>query len=91
MANTVTKGSPWHCGTKRSLPAPAILANTTVRGIQQSMSRKENCLSNAVAKNFFGLLNSEPLYSQEFQSMEQFRQEFIACLAYCSTRRVKLN
>ena len=32
------------------------------KGIQQSMSRKENCLDNAMIENFFGLLKSELLY-----------------------------
>lgn len=31
-------------------------------GIWQSMSRKGNCLDNAVIENFFGLLKSELLY-----------------------------
>ena len=48
------------------------------KGIRQSMSRKGNCLDNAVIENFFGLLKSGLLYLQEFQSMEQFRQELIA-------------
>ena len=39
------------------------------KGIRQSMSRKENCLDNAVIENFFGLLKSELLYLQEFHSM----------------------
>ena len=30
-------------------------------GIRQSMSRKGNCLDNAVMENFFGLLKSELL------------------------------
>ncbi len=45
------------------------------KGIRQSMSRKGNCLDNAVMENFFGLLKSELLYLQEFQSMEHFKQE----------------
>ena len=32
--------------------------------ITQSMSRKGNCLDNAVIENFFGLLKSELLYLQ---------------------------
>ena len=38
------------------------------------MSRKGNCLDNAVIENFFGLLKSELLYLQEFESMEHFKQ-----------------
>ena len=36
------------------------------KGVRQSMSRKGNCLDNAVIENFFGLLKSELLYLQEF-------------------------
>lgn len=43
--------------------------------ITQSMSRKGNCLDNAVMENFFGLLKSELLYLQKFDSMEHFKQE----------------
>ena len=32
------------------------------KGIIQSMSRKGNCLDNAVIENFFGLLKSELFY-----------------------------
>jgi len=32
------------------------------KGIRQSMSRKGNCLDNAMIENFFGLLKSELLY-----------------------------
>ena len=39
------------------------------KGIRQSMSRKGNCLDNAVVENFFGLLKSELLYLQEFKTM----------------------
>ena len=53
------------------------------------MSRKGNCLDNAVIENFFGLLKSELLYLQEFQSMEHFKQELVAYLDYCNNRRIK--
>lgn len=50
------------------------------KGIRQSMSRKGNCLDNAVIENFFGLLKSELLYLQDFQSMEHFKLELIEYL-----------
>ena len=59
------------------------------KGIRQSMSRKGNCLDNAVMENFFGLLKSELLYLQEFQSMEQFKQELIDYLDYYNNFRIK--
>ena len=59
------------------------------KGIRQSMSRKGNCLDNAVIENFFGLLKSELLYLQDFQSMEHFKQELIDYLDYYNNRRIK--
>ena len=59
------------------------------KGIRQSMSRKGNCLDNAVAENFFGLLKSELLYLQKFQSIEQFKQELIDYLDYYNNIRIK--
>ena len=59
------------------------------KGIRQSMSRKGNCLDNAVIENFFGLLKSELLYLQKFQSMEHFKQELVEYLDYYNNRRIK--
>jgi transposase InsO family protein len=59
------------------------------KGIRQSMSRKGNCLDNAVIENFFGLLKSELLYLQKFESMEHFKQELIEYLDYYNNRRIK--
>ena len=59
------------------------------KGIRQSMSRKGNCLDNAVMENFFGLLKSELLYLQIFESMEHFKQELIAYLDYYNNHRIK--
>ena len=59
------------------------------KGIQQSMSRKGNCLDNAVMENFFGLLKSELLYLQQFESVEHFEQELLDYLDYYNNRRIK--
>ena len=59
------------------------------KGVRQSMSRKGNCLDNAVIENFFGLLKSELLYLQEFRSMEHFKLELVEYLDYYNNRRIK--
>ena len=59
------------------------------KGVRQSMSRKGNCLDNAVIENFFGLLKSELIYLQDFESMEHFKQELIEYLDYYNNRRIK--
>ena len=57
--------------------------------IQQSMSRKGNCLDNAVIENFFGLLKSELLYLREFENMEQFVHELNEYIYYYNNYRIK--
>ena len=57
--------------------------------ITQSMSRKGNCLDNAVIENFFGLLKSELLYLQEFESMEHFTLELEKYIYYYNHKRIK--
>lgn len=59
------------------------------KGIRQSMSRKGNCLDNAVIENFFGLLKSELLYLQDFCSIEHFKQELIEYLDFYNNYRIK--
>ena len=59
------------------------------KGIRQSMSRKGNCLDNAVMENFFGLLKSELLYLQEFTSIEHFMRELVDYLDYYNNYRIK--
>ena len=59
------------------------------KGIRQSMSRKGNCLDNSCAENFFGLLKSELLYLQEFESIEHFKKELIEYIDYYNNKRIK--
>lgn len=59
------------------------------KGIRQSMSRKGNCLDNAVIENFFGLLKSELLYLREFNSFEEFQAELERYLEYYNHNRIK--
>ena len=59
------------------------------KGIRQSMSRKGNCLDNAVMENFFGLLKSELLDLQKFESVEHFKLELLDYLDYYNHRRIK--
>ena len=44
-------------------------------GIKQSMSRKGNCLDNAMMESFFGSMKSELLYLNDYESMEQFETD----------------
>lgn len=53
------------------------------------MSRKGNCLDNAVMENFFGLLKSELLYLRDFRSFEEFQTKLELYLEYYNHSRIK--
>lgn len=59
------------------------------QGITQSMSRKGNCYDNAVMENFFGILKSEFLYRNEFESIAHFKQELTRYIDYYNHKRIK--
>ena len=61
------------------------------KGIIQSMSRKGNCLDNAVIENFFGLLKSELFYLKKFKSVEDFIKELKSYIKYYNTKRIKIK
>ena len=61
------------------------------KGIRQSMFRKGNCLDNACAENFFGLLKTELLYLQEFMSVEHFISELTEYIEWYNNKRIKLE
>lgn len=60
-------------------------------GIQQSMSRKGNCLDNAVIENFFGILKSELFYLKKYDSVLQLKQDINEYIKYYNRDRIKLN
>lgn len=49
-------------------------AKLKAQGMTQSMSRKGNCLDNAVMENFFGTLKSECFYLNKFNSINELRK-----------------
>lgn len=55
------------------------------------MSCRGNCQDNAGIGNFFGLLKSELLYLQNFESMEYFKAKLVDYLDYYNDRRIKIK
>ena len=60
-------------------------------GISQSMSRKGNCLDNAVMENFFGTIKSELFYLNEYESTEKLKNDIKDYISYYNEKRIKLN
>ena len=52
------------------------------KGIIQSMSRKGNCLDNAVIENFFGTLKSEMFYTKNFKTIKELKKEIKEYINY---------
>ena len=63
----------------------------TEKGIIQSMSRKGNCLDNAIIENFFGKLNSDLFYIKKFRTIEELKNEIKQYIDYYNNDRIKSN
>ena len=61
------------------------------KGIKQSMSRKGNCLDNAIIENFFGIIKSELFYLKKYKSTDQLKEEIEEYIKYYNNERIKSN
>ena len=61
------------------------------KGVIQSMSRKGNCLDNACAENFFGILKSELFYvkEKEYNNVDELEKDIIEYIEYYNNKRIK--
>ena len=53
------------------------------------MSRKGNCLDNAVMENFFGILKTEFFYCNKFESVESLKSGLKDYIHYYNHDRIK--
>jgi len=60
-------------------------------GVEQSMSRKGNCLDNESMESFFGTLKSEYFYLERFDSVEQLQAGLDDYIRYYNHERIKLK
>ena len=61
------------------------------RGINQSMSRKGNCLDNSIVENFFSQVKSEFYYINQFESVDDFIIKLTEYLNYYNNERLPLK
>ena len=61
------------------------------KGIIQSMSRRGNCLDNAIIENFFGTLKSEMFYTKKFTTIQELKTEIKEYINYYNNDRIRLN
>lgn len=66
-------------------------ARLKAQGVTQSMSRKGNCLDNAVMENVFGTLKSECFYLNQFSSVAELRTAIEDYIQYYNNERISLK
>ena len=59
------------------------------KGITQSMSRKGNCLDNAVMENWFGIMKTEFYYQEKFENIDLFKKGLKEYIHYYNHDRIK--
>ena len=59
--------------------------------IIQSMSRKGNCLDNAIIENFFGVLKAELFYQKKYTSILELNKEIKDYIKYYNNERIRIN
>ena len=61
------------------------------QGVIQSMSRKGNCLDNAIMEGWFGTMKTEFFHGKSFDSVQSFKKELKEYIHYYNHDRIKLK
>lgn len=63
------------------------------KGVQQSMSRKGNCLDNSPMENFFGKMKNEMFYGYEytFETLDDLKIVMEEYIDYCNNQRITVK
>lgn len=59
--------------------------------ITPSMSRKGNCLDNAIIENFFGTIKAEMFYLKKYQSIQELASDIKEYIHYYNHTRIRIN
>jgi putative transposase len=61
------------------------------QGVVQSMSRKGNCLDNAMAESFFSTLKAECFYLKSYNNIKDLKQDIDEYIHYYNHERISLR
>lgn len=63
------------------------------KGIQQSFSRKGNCMDNSLMENFFGILKNEMFYGHEseFESLNNLKENIEDYIKWYNEERINVK
>jgi putative transposase len=76
-------------GWQYRMPAYQSLLKQSL--VEQSMSRKGNCLDNAAMESFFAVLKTEYFYLNKFKTVEELQDGLTAYIQYYNHDRIKLK
>lgn len=97
MLSTAIKSLSWHekpifhSDQGWQYQNPVVQRMIQEHGLSQSMSRKGNCLDNAVAENFFGILKSEMYHGETFKDADALIDSIKEYIEYYNKIRIKLR
>lgn len=80
-------GFPFSSGM--AVPTQKVSEASAKKGVLQSISRKRNCIDNAILESLFGLLKSKLLNLREFSSIDDFQEQLIKYIDYYNNKRIK--
>lgn len=63
------------------------------KGIQQSFSRKGNCMDNSLMENFFGIMKNEMFYGEEatFETLDDLKAAMEEYIRYYNEERINIK
>lgn len=61
------------------------------RKVEQSMSRRGNCIDNSPMENFFGLLKQEMYYGEKFTSIKELEKKIVQYIYWYNNERIKVK
>ncbi len=72
---------------------PFYISELKKRGIQQSFSRKGNCMDNSIMENFFGIMKNEMFYGheKEFKTIDELIKAIKKYIYYYNNKRINLK
>ena len=76
-------------GWQYRMPAYQSLLKQSL--VEQSMSRKGNCLDNAAMESFFAVLKTEYFYLNKFKTVEELQDGLTEYIQYYNHDRIKLK
>jgi len=91
LSKTDLKGAIFHSDQGCQYTSNEVKEKLKAAGINQSMSRRGNCLDNACIESFWGILKSELIYNRyvQIKSLEALEKQISEWINYYNNERIQ--